>query len=132
LRGKEKCGWIITKEAALWVREVGNKETFANAFSKGAHIREQEYSLLAPRVPLTFEPENSAHLREIEEANLLLGHIIRRVRWIKPAAHRRTGQTSAHAILVVTSVDITNKMIKDSLSICSNLIRPMKQKQEPI
>jgi hypothetical protein len=65
---------------------VGNEETFANAFSKGAHIREQEYSLIAPRVLLTFEPDNSAHLREIEEANLLQVCIICRARWIKLAA----------------------------------------------
>ena len=123
---------LNSKEAVNWVKEVGNEETFANAFSKGAHIREREYSLLAPRVPLIFEPENPAHLREIEEANSLPARIIRRARWIKPVARRREGQTNAYAILVIASVDIANKVIKDGLGICGSLIRPSKQKQEPV
>lgn len=91
---------LNSKEAVSWVKEVGNEETFANAFSKGVHIREWEYSLIAPRAPLTFEPDNQAHLREIEEANSLPVHIICRARWIKPAMHRCTGQTNAYAMLV--------------------------------
>jgi hypothetical protein len=76
---------LNSKEVAHWVREVGNEETFTNAFSKGVHIREQEYSLIAPRVSLTFEPDNLAHLREIEKANSLPARIICRARWIKLA-----------------------------------------------
>ena len=29
---------LNSKEAATWIREVGNEETFANAFAKGAHL----------------------------------------------------------------------------------------------
>ena len=123
---------LNSKEAALWISEVGNEETFANAFSKGAHIREREYSLIAPRVPLTFDPENPEHLREIEEANSLPSRVIRRARWIKPATRRRPGQTNAYAILTIASVDIANKVIKDGLGICGSLIRPTKQKREPV
>jgi len=71
---------LNSKEAADWIREVGNEKTFANAFSKGAHIRDQEYILVAPRVLLTFEPENQLHLREIKEANSLPTCIIRKAR----------------------------------------------------
>ena len=122
---------LNSREAADWVREPGNEETFANAFSKGAHIREREYNLVAPRVPLTFEPDNKKHLREIEESNSLPAHVIRKARWIKPAERRRVGQTHAYAIITVTSVDTANKIIKDGLGICSSFIRPMKLKQEP-
>jgi len=123
---------LNSKEAAEWIREVGNEETFADAFSKGAHIRDREYILVVPRVPLTFEPENQLHLREIEEANSLPTRIIRKVRWIKPAACRQTDQTHAHAILTIALVNTANKLIKDGLGICGSLIRPTKQKQEPI
>jgi len=37
---------LNSKEAANWVREPGNKETFANAFSKGLHIRDRLYNIL--------------------------------------------------------------------------------------
>ena len=54
---------LNSKEATNWIRDPGNEETFANSFSKGAHIRERKYNLVAPRVPLTVEPENPKHLR---------------------------------------------------------------------
>ena len=126
---------LSNKETANWLREPGNEESFANAFSKGAHIREREYNLVAPRVlqllPLTFDPGNPKHLREVEEANSLPANIIRKARWIKPVERRRMGQTHAYAILTITSVDVANKLIKDGLGICNSMIRPLKQKQEP-
>jgi len=42
------------------------------------------------------------------------------------------GQTHTHTILTITLVNIANKLIKDGVGICGSLIRPMKQKQEPI
>ena len=106
------------------IREPGNEATFADAFSKGAHIQEREYILVAPRVPLTFDPGNPDHLREIEETNALPKLIIRKARWIKPAERRRNGQTLAHATLTVTSVNAANKLIKDGLRICGSMVRP--------
>ena len=60
-----------SKEAVNWLREVKNKVAFVNSFSKGAHIREREFNLVMPRVPLTFKPSNTKHLREIKENNNL-------------------------------------------------------------
>ena len=122
---------LNSKEAANWIREPSNEITFADAFSKGAHIREREYILVAPRVPLTFDPENPDHLREIEETNSLQKLIIRKARWIKPAERRRKGQTLAHVILTVNSVNAANTLIKDGLRICGSMVRPTKQKLEP-
>ena len=123
---------LNSKEAATWVREVGNEETFTNAFSKGAHIREREYNLIVPRVPLTFDPKKDTNLREIEEANSLTPRVIRKAKWIKPAERRRPGQTHAYAVLTLTSVDTANKLIRDGIGICSSFSRLTKQKQEPI
>ena len=123
---------LNSKEAASWVREVGNEETFANTFSKGSHIREREYNLIVPRVPLTFDPKKDTDLREVEESNRLAPHIICKAKWIKPAERRRPGQTHAYAVLMVTSVDTANELIRDSIGICNSFSRPTKQKQEPI
>jgi len=132
---KTKKGAILftldSKETANWIREPDIEQTFAESFAKGAHIREREYSLIAPRVPLTFEPENESHLREIEEVNNLPSRVVRKARWIKPTGRRRPGQTHAFAILSISSVDSANKLIKNGIIICSSLIRPTKQKQEP-
>jgi hypothetical protein len=123
---------LDSKETAIWIRELENEAVFADSFAKGAHIMDREYSLVAPSIPLTFEPDNAAHLREIEEVNNLPSRAIRKARWIKPTSRRRPGQTHAFAILSITSVDTANKLIKDGLVICGGLIQPSKQKQEPV
>jgi len=123
---------LNSKEVANWVREPGNEEMFADSFAKGAHIRDRLYNIVAPRVPLTFEPGNVTHLREIEKANGLTSHALHKARWIKPVEHRRPGQTHTFAILSFALVDTANKLIRDGLGICSSLIRPTKQKQEPV
>ena len=123
---------LNSKEAAEWVRQVENEMAFTEAFSRGSHIRERAYNLIAPRVPITFEPDNTKHLREIEEVNGLKEYTIRKIRWIKPLARRRVGQTHAYAILTVNSVDFANIIIRDGLIICGTRVRPTKQKFEPI
>jgi hypothetical protein len=123
---------LNSKEAANWVREPSNEVNFADTFSKGAHIHEREYILVMPGVLLTFNLENMAHLREIEETNSLLKLIICKARWIKLVERRRKGQTLAHTILMVTLVNTANKLIKEGLQICGSMLRPMKQKIEPI
>lgn len=122
---------LNSKEAAIWVREVGNEETFTNTL-KGSHIREREYNLIVPRVLLTFDPKKDTDLREIEEANSLTPHIICKAKWIKPVECRHPGQTHAFIILSLTSVNAANKLIRDGISICSSFSRLTKQKQEPI
>jgi hypothetical protein len=123
---------LNSKEAVNWVRDVGNEETFTNAFSKGAHIWDREYNLIVPRVPLTFDPKKEADLREIKEVNGLPTCIITKAKWIKPVERRRPGQTHAFVVLMVTSVDTANGLIRDGLGICGSHSRPTKQKQEPI
>ena len=123
---------LCSKEAANWVRQPDNEIAFMEAFLKGSHIREQTFNLIMPRVPIVFKPDNTAHIREIEEVNGLREHTICKVRWIKPIGRRRVGQTHTFAILSITSMDCANILIRDRLIICSTRIRPTKQKSEPI
>ncbi len=123
---------LCSKEAANWIRQPENEIAFTEAFSKGAHIRERTFNLIAPRVPIVFEPDNKAHIREIEEVNRLRDYTICKVRWIKPIERRRLGQTHMFAILNITSVDFANILIRDGLIICGTRIQPTKQKLEPI
>jgi uncharacterized protein YoxC len=130
-----KGGLVLTlnsKEAASWLRQTEHEMAFTEGFSKGSHIRERCYNLILPRVPIVFEPENRSHLREIEEANNLREHVIRKARWIKPVVRRRPGQTHAFAILTVTSAEYANILIRDGLLVCGARVRPTKQKLEPI
>jgi hypothetical protein len=123
---------LNSKEVANWLREVKNEVAFVNSFSKGAHIRDREYNLVVPRIPLTFEPSNVKHLREVEESNDLPLLILQKARWIKPEGHRRQGQMHAFTILTVTLVDAANKLIRNGINVCGSHSRPSKQKIEPI
>jgi hypothetical protein len=120
------------KKAVNWLREVKNEVAFINSFLKGAHIRDREYNLVVPRIPLTFKPSNTKHLREVEESNGLPSHVLLKARWIKPEGHRRQGQMHAFAILTATLVNIANKLIRNGVNVCGSHFRPSKQKVEPI
>jgi hypothetical protein len=99
---------------------------------EGSHIRERSYNLVVPRVPITFDPQDGKHLREVEEVNGLTTNALRKVRWIKPPQRRRLGQTHTYAIFSIVTAGMANMLIKDGLNICSTKVRPKKQKQEPI
>ena len=64
-----KNGLLInfnTKEAARWLRQPGVAMAFTSHFFSGSTIKQRQYSLIAPRVPLSFEsfdPENPVNLR---------------------------------------------------------------------
>jgi len=123
---------LNNREAADWLRSCDIEMAFTEAFAEGLHIRERCYNLIAPRVPITFNPSNEQHLREVEKANNLEKGVIRKAKWIKPIRKRCLDQTHAYAILTSSSIDAANHLIRDSLRICNVLIRPTKQKQEPI
>jgi hypothetical protein len=123
---------LNSKEAAEWIRQLLNEMAFTEAFLKGLHIREQTFNLVAPRVPIVFKPDNTNHLRELEEVNELREYMIHKACWIKLIERRRTGQTHAFAILTITSAEYANILIRDGLIICSTRVRPTKQKFELI
>jgi len=131
-RGQAILLTLNSSEAVKWIREPGTEVVFAEEFSTEAHIRERVYCLIVPRVPITFEPGDDNHLREMEEANSLDKYAIRKARWIKPLERRRAGQTHAYAIITLISVDNANTLIRDGLIVCGTKVRPTKQKHKPM
>ena len=123
---------INTKEGADWLREPGVIDNFIECFAAGASFRDRSYHVLLRWVPITLDPTNRTHLREIEEVNNLPEHSIHRMRWIKPTTRRRAGQTRAHAILTLNSVEVANRAIKDGLEVCGARTKAERSKQEPL
>ncbi|KAH9957672.1 hypothetical protein BC827DRAFT_1087022, partial [Russula dissimulans] len=121
-----------SKEAVNWIREIENELVFMAEFLKDSQIRDRTYNLVVPRVPITFEPSNKAHLHEIEEANGLHKHTVRKAKWIKPPGRRRLDQIHAYTILTLPSIESTNVLIRDGLIICGTKVRPTKQKMKPL
>lgn len=123
---------LNSKEAADWLREPDTEDRFLDKFAIGACIRDRSYDVMLRWVPITFDPDNYVHRREVEEANTLPDHSIQKARWIKPINRRRTGQTRAHAVLSLTNVDVANRIIKEGLDICGARTRAEKTKQGPL
>jgi hypothetical protein len=123
---------LNSKEAANWIRTTEVEIEFTKSFAELAHFRERHYNILVPRVPLTFDPSNQEHLREIEEANGLNALSITKARWIKPEYRRTPGQRLAHASITISSAATANKLIRDGMYICNSRVTPTKLKQEPL
>jgi len=131
-RGKTLLLTMNSRSAADWVRETDIEMKFTDAFSISSHVRQRTYNLILPGIPTTFNPDNAAHLREVEEINSLRANTIFKARWIKPIGRRRPDRTHTYAILTLFSVDATNGLIRDRIVICGAKVRPKKQKQEPM
>jgi hypothetical protein len=80
----------------------------------------------------TFDPQNEAHLRELEECIGLDPNSVRKARYIKPAIRRQEGQTHAYAILSLTSPSMANHLIRKGITVCGVKMLPTKLKHEPM
>ena len=60
---------LATKDAADWLREPFNKVAFTEKLDAHVYIKERTYPLVVPRVPISFDPLNQEHLREVEAIN---------------------------------------------------------------
>jgi len=84
---------LSNKEATKWITEVDIELTFTKVFMEGSHIRDRQYNLVVPRIPLTFEPGDLKQLHKLEETNNLRCQAISKAKWIKPAMRRQPDQT---------------------------------------
>jgi hypothetical protein len=109
---------LNTKEAADWLREPNVEDKFIDKYAIGTCIRDRSFNVLLWWVPITLDPNNRVHHREIEEVNNLPEHLIQKMCWIKPVIRRRAGQTKAHMTLTLTIADMANRIIRDGIDIC--------------
>jgi hypothetical protein len=123
---------LNSKEAAKWIKDPIVEEDFFKKFAKDAYIKECPHNILLQGVPITFDPGNENHLREIKEANRLIKYSLLRAKWIKPEGRRCTGQTHAHATASIFLASTANRLIKEGLDIFGIKIRPERLKQEPL
>jgi hypothetical protein len=121
-----------SREAADWLRDPDVTDRFIDKFAIGAYLRDRNYNVLLRWVPIILDPNNSAHHREIEEANSLPENTIQKMRWIKPVIRRRAGQTKAHATITLTTADTANRTIRDGIDICGARVFAERAKQEPL
>lgn len=123
---------MSSKEAANWLRHPEVTPVFTANFLTGAVVKPRQFPLIVPRIPLTFEPEDGEHLREVEESNDLPKDVIAKAKWIKPEFRRKMDQTVAHATFMLNDVNVANRCIRDGILICGVKVYPAKQKRQPI
>ena len=129
-----KSGIIIlfqSREMVDWIHQPDVEIDVTANFAAGSSIKQRQYAILVPRIPLTFDPGNSTCLRELEEQNGLAKDVISKARWIKPEYRRSPEQRVAHASFLLNNAAAANYCIKNGLLICSVKVYPAKLKQEP-
>lgn len=131
LRNRSLILQFTTKEAAVWLCIPTNEAAFTRRFDPDTIVRECIHPIMVPRIPITFDPSNPIHLREIEETNGLPTNTIKKARWIKPIYRRALRQGCTHVILTITSVSVANILLKDGLYVCNARTFPTKLKHEP-
>ena len=122
---------LLTKEATTWICDPENEATFISKLDTTARIKDRNYLLLLPRVPIFFDPNNQEHLREIECANNLPPKALSKARWIKPIYRRHPKQNFAYATFTFSSATEANRLIRDEMYICSTRMFPKRLKYEP-
>lgn len=122
---------LKSKEAAEWLRISTNEMEFLNKLDTNALIKDKTYPIVIPKVPLTFEPTNEEHLREVESMNDLPPNTITKARWIKPEYRRHPNQRFAYGTFSLNSITEANTWIRDGMYICSTNTYPKRLKYEP-
>ena len=118
------------KEVINWLQDLKVEAEFMKGLSLDTMIVKCSYSILVPRIPLTFDLANEDHLREVEECNSIPTSIITKARWIKPVNRQTQGQRAAHAIFTISDITLANECIRDGLKVCGLHIRPSRLKHE--
>ena len=133
---RQRLGGLLIEMAddhvARWMKEETNVKRFCEAVGTNVTFRKRIYNLIAYNVPITMEPENDNHIKEIHETNQLEPRTIKVARWVKPIARRSITQRTAHLILSYTDIHAANRALANGLSICHRRVTIEKIRKEPI
>jgi hypothetical protein len=122
---------LLTKEATAWLREPTNETAFINKMGMSTHIKDRNFPILVPRVPLSFDPTNQEHLHKVESVNNLPPKTLSKARWIKPEYRRHPNQKFAYATFSISLATEANRLIRDGMYICSMRTFPKRLKYKP-
>jgi len=122
---------LETDEAFRWINKKENKFQFSVEVGLDVVFKPRSHTVIAFNVPLTINPENKAHRKEICKANHLETESISSIRWVKPVARISHEQKSAHLFISFTDPFSANRALSSGLSICNKKIQAEKVKKEP-
>jgi hypothetical protein len=120
------------KEVLEWLKDATVALTFTAGLAPDALIKQHQYTILVPRIPLTFDPSSEGQLREIEENNNMPQKTLLKACWIKPVNRCVPKQHAAHAAFMLRDINTTNTCIRDGIYVCGMRICPNRLKHEPM
>ena len=122
---------LETDEAFRWINKRENKFSFSVEIGPDVVFKPRSHTIIAFNVPLTIDPDNESHRKEICDANHLEEEAISLIRWVKPVARRTPEQKSAHLFISFTDPSHANRALSNGISICNKKIQTEKVKKEP-
>ncbi|CDO74895.1 hypothetical protein BN946_scf184988.g2 [Trametes cinnabarina] len=119
-----------SREMAHWLLKPAVAKPFARKMGMTAQVVERTYKLVAERVPITFDPQDAATLRVVEEAHGLRPQAITRADWIKPVQRRHPAQRTAFIMLTIAGVEQANRAIR-GLTLTGRKVLVRRDMEEP-
>ena len=118
-------------EAAGWIRDRKVMAAFLAKMGSTVDFKAHTYEVVMDWVPISFDAEEPAAWKRVEQSNGLRESAIQEAAWIKPTHLRTTGQRTAIAVLRMASREDANQIIEGGLFIEGKKVWGRKQVQEP-
>ena len=120
-----------TGEAAGWLKDKRVMSAFLAKMGSTVDYKMHTYEVVVDWVPVSFEVDQPAAWKRVEQSNGLGESAIREVVWIKPTHLRSEGQRTAIAIFRLATREDANLVIENGLYVEGKKVWGRKQVQEP-
>ncbi|KAG2070545.1 hypothetical protein BDR04DRAFT_1018553 [Suillus decipiens] len=122
---------LNSKESMEWFNIPTNCSNFLEKFGCNVTIKDRTFHILMENVPISFIPESTAAIDNIEKKAAFTPKTILKAKYIKPIARCNPNQRTAHIILTFNSRESMNHAIKFRLLVASKRVYGCKLLPEP-
>lgn len=118
-------------EAAGWLKDKQVMKSFLAKMGSTVDFKGQTYEVVVDWVPVSFDADQPAAWKRVEQSNGLRESAIQEAAWIKPTHLRSEGQQTAIAIFRLATREDANQVIENGLHVEGKKVWGRKQIQEP-
>jgi hypothetical protein len=118
-------------ETANWLRKPDVMEQLLKGVDPLAHYKPRSYPVILKFVPVTFDIEDKASLRELELSTGCKPDSFIAAKWIKDIPKRHSNQKNAHAKLLCATAETANHLITSTVRVENKVIMVKRDIWEP-